>query len=692
MQKVLFQGFSPYKKSYLKKDLTAAAVVASIAIPESLAFAAIVGVPLQAGLYTAIFAPLAYALFGSSKRLVIGADSATAALVASAAGVLAASGTAQGTAAVALVTVLVGVILIGMSFARLSFLANLISRPVLVGLFAGIGLQLVIGKMPEMLGIAAGGTVLHTLGEVMQKFTTMNAMTATISVLVLGLIALFHRTRVPGEIVALAAAVLFALCFRVEQFNVHLVGALPTGLPEFIMPTIGGPAILAILPAAFMIALVILAQSSAVIRSNAAHHDEKVNLDRDLLGLGVANIASGFMRGFVANGSPPRTLAAEFAGAKTQVTGIAAAGIILILVLVGGSLFERVPTAALAAIVCAVGIRLFRYQELKYLWHAHRAEFFVAAIACGGVVLLGVRQGILLAIIVALMERLRRQYRPRDQILLRDGELSDWAQERIGAHFHHRTKPEGVLVYSFDGSLFFENADYFVSRVKMALSGAREPVRHLVIDAGVIDSIDYTAVETLKQLYRSLSADNITLAFAHVSPHLEKQLREFGVINLVGEAQVYPTLKAAILDRPGARRSSTEMITALSLNPNSYVAIGGAVMEALGLRLTKDVDLVVNDEQYKYFRDIKKWQEYTQDSGKKILSHQGYNLMRSWMGFNYRRLSKNSFKKSKITYMGIEDLILAKKHLGRQKDLADVELLEAHRQKRAENATPRSRH
>lgn len=688
MQKVLFQGFSSYKKSYFKKDLIAAAVVASIAIPESLAFAAIVGVPLQAGLYTAIFAPIAYALFGSSKRLVIGADSATAALVASAAGILAASsGTEQYAAAVALVTVLVGVILIVMSVARMSFLANLISRPVLIGLFAGIGLQLMIGKMPEMLGIAAHGTVLHTLSEVVQKFPTMNGMTATISVLVLGLIIALHRTRIPGEIVALGAAMLFALCFRVEQFNVHLVGTLPSGLPEFIMPTIGGPALLAVLPVASIIALVILAQSSAVIRSTAAHHDEKVSLDRDLFGLGIANITSGFLRGFVANGSPPRTVAAEFAGGKTQVTGIGAAILIVLLICFGGSLFEQVPTAALAAIVFAVGIRLFRFQELAYLWRTHRAEFFVAAIACAGVVLLGVQQGIFLAIIVALMERLRRQYRPRDQILLRDGELSDWAQERIGAHFHHNTKPDGVLVYSFDGSLFFENADYFVSRVRAALRGARDPVNHLVIDAGVIESIDYTAVETLKRLYRSLSADNITLAFAHVSPHLYTQFRDFGVINLVGESQIYPTLTAAILDRSDAMRSSAEMIKALDLDQNSYVAIGGAVMEALGLRSTKDVDLVVTDAQYKHFRDDKKWQEYTQDNGKKILSHGGYNIMRSWMGFSYRRLSKIAFIKSNVTYMGIDDLIIAKQHLGRQKDLADVSLLEAYRQKHSSHPT-----
>lgn len=679
MQKILFQGFSQYKKSYFKKDLIAAAIVASIAVPESLAFAAIVGVPLQAGLYTAIFAPLAYAVFGSSRRLVIGADSATAALVASAAGLIAASGSEHSAAAVALVTVMVGVALIVMSVAKLGFLANLVSRPVLIGLLAGIGVQLMIGKLPEMLGISAHGTLLHTLGEFAQKLPTMNGMTVTISILVIGLIVAFHRTRVPGELVALIAAIGFAIGFRVEQFHVELVGNLPSGLPSFIMPTISGPAILALIPAAMTIALVILAQSSAVIRSTAAEHDERVNVDRDLIGLGVANIVSGFFRGFVANGSPPRTMAADFAGAKTQATGVLAAAMILVVVLFGGKLFEYVPTAALASIVFAVGARLFRYDDLKYLWHTHRTEFFVAAIALVGVALLGVRQGILLAIVVALMERLRRQYRPRDQILLRDGELSAWAEERIGVHPHHNTKPDGVLVYSFDGSLFFENADYFAARVKAAISGASLPVRHLVIDGGVIDSIDYTAVETLKQLHRYLGSEGITLSFAHVSPHLHAQFRDFGIISLVSEAHIYPTLKAAILAQPEAKRSSAEMIKSLALPADSFVAIGGAVMEALSLRDTRDVDLVVRDDTYRKFRDEEKWQEYTQDNGKKILSYHGYNLMRSWMGYNYRRLKNNSFKKSGIDYMSVEDLIVAKTHLARKKDLADVKLLKNYR-------------
>ncbi len=680
MRKLFLQSFEGYRLRRLRSDIYAALVVTAIAVPESLGFAAIVGLPLQAGLYTALFAPIVFAIFASTKRLVVGADSATAALVASGAGLVAVSGHGF-TNAVAVLGLLTALILVLMALAKVGFLADLISRPVLVGFLAGVGIQLIVNKFPELLGVDAHGSMLDRLAMLLQQLGHINGMTLTISVLVVGTIVLTHRTRVPGELLGIVLAAVFAFAFHVGDYGVKLVGALPSGIPLPAMPEITLGMLVTLLPAAFSIAIVILAQSSAVIRSSAGEHDDKVRLNHDLLALGLANATSALTRGFALNGSPPRTLAADLAGARSQFVNIFMSIFIGTLLLFGGSLFEHMPTAALAAVVCVIGFRLIRWRELDYLWTTHRAEFFVALVALVGTALFGVRQGVLIAVVVSLMERLSRQYRPKDQVLLRDGELSEWARERVGEHSRHDAHPHGLLVYSFDGALFFENVTYFVSRLKRAINMAKEPVTYVVVDAGAIDSIDYTAVETMKQLYRQLSMDNIKLGFAHVSPNLRRQFDDFGMTDLIGTDNIFTTLSGAIKSRPGNRRSAIEMVQHLGLKPGTYVVIGGAVLEALNLRDTNDVDIVVSDDVYAYYRDKKHWSEYVQDNGKKILSHDGYNLMHTWMSHNLKRLKKHSFVVEDVAFMGVEDLIEAKRRLGRRKDVSDITLLEQYAQR-----------
>lgn len=675
MSRFFLPSFEGYKRRYVKSDLLAALVVTAIAVPESLGFAAIVGLPPQAGLYSALFAPIVFAIFAHTRRLVVGADSATAALVASGAGLVAAAGSPDYTNAIVLLGLLTAVLLILMGVSKLGFLADLISRPVLVGFLAGVGVQLILGKLPEMLGIEQSGNLLQKITGIIAHAGAINTMTVTISVLVVGLILILRHTRYPAELLALVAATILSSSFAVAAYGVKLVGALPAGLPTLTVPQFTPGLIMTLFPAALAIALVILAQSSAVIRSQAAEHDDKIRLNTDLISLGFANAVSALTRGFAINGSPPRSQAADMAGGKTQLVNVYMSILIGLLLLFGSTLFVHMPVAALASVVCMVGFHLIRVQELVYIWRAHRTEFFIAMIALVGVALLGVQQGVLIAVIVSLMERLSRQYRPKDDILLRDGKLSDWAQQRIDSHHRFRSSPDGLLVYSFDGSLFFENISYFVSRLKAAIRTAKEPVRQVIVDAGAIESIDYTAVEAMKQLHRHLGIDNITLGFAHVSPQLRTQFDEYGMTNLLGKEQIFPTLNAAIEAHPGATRSVVEMVKRLELNSDHYVVIGGGVMEVLGLRTTRDTDLVVNDDIYRFYRDEKGWKEYVQDNGKKILSHNGYNLMRSWMGRDLKALKKDAFQKDEVSFMSVKQLIECKHHLGRKKDFADIELL-----------------
>lgn len=677
MRKLFRTGLSGYKWQYLKHDALAALVVTAIAIPESLGFAVIAGLPPVTGLYTAVLAPIVFGLVASTRRLVVGADSATAALVASGALLVAQAGTAGYTNAVAVLGLLTAAILLGMAVFRLGFLADLISRPVLIGFLGGVGVQLIVHKLPDMLGLSGSGSLWQHIVAVISQLGSFNGMTATISVLVVGIIILTRKTRIPGELVGLVLAIGFALVFQVEKFGVEMVGALPSGLPALALPEFNAGMITTLLPAALSIALVILAQSSAVIRSLANEHDEKVRLNQDLSSLGLANAVSALTQGFAVNGSPPRSMAADAAGGRTGMVNVIMGVLIGALLLVGGQLLTNMPLAALASIVFMLGVHLIRFGELRYLWQTHRLEFVVAMIALVGTALFGVYQGVLLAVIVSLMERLSRQYHPKDDILLRDGVLSDWAAERLDWHHHrHRTRPQGLLIYSFDGSLFFENVNYFVYRVKAAIEQAKEPVEYVLIDAGAIDSIDYTAVETMKTLYRHLSSEDIKMGFAHVSPNLRRQFDAYGMIDLLGRDNIFSTLSGAIKTHPGSRRSAIEMVHRLGLKKDTYVVIGGAVLEILNLRDTSDVDIVVSDEVYARYRDDKKWTEYVQDNGKKVLSHDGYNLMHTWMGNSLKHLLKHAFEKDNVTFMSVDELIEAKHHLGRKKDLEDIRLLE----------------
>lgn len=657
----------------MRRDLIAALVVTAIAIPQSLGFAIIVGIPPIAGLYTALIAPIVFGLLARTRRLVVGPDSATAALVASGAMLVAQAGTAGYAGSVALLTLLVAGVLLAMAALRLGLLADLISRPVLIGFLAGVGVQLMARNMPGLVGVTVDGT--SVWDYVIAPFVHMgqiNGMTATISLLVVGIMLILRKSRLPGELIGLVLAALFVVVFQVGGYGVQLVGALPSGFPAIIGIDLSLQAIGTLFPAAIAIALVVLAQSSSLIRTTAAEHDEPVALNRDLFALGTANIASAFTQGFAVNGSPVRTMAAESAGGRTAMVNVWMGVFIGGILLVGTQLFAYIPQAALASIVFVLGYRLIRFSEFRHIWRVHPTEFLVAIIALLGTAIFGVMLGVCVAVVVSLTERLIRQYHPKDAVLLRDGELSSWASERLGSD---RSVPDDLLVYSFNGSLFFENIHYFSQRVAEAISTAKRPVRTVVIDAGAIDSIDYTAVGVLESFCRQLKTDGVRVGFAHVSPHLMDQLERYGIRTLVGETNIYMTLGGAIKAYTAAKLPVVERIRRLEIAKRDYVLVGSSVLEVLGLREAADVDLVVTSEVYEAFREKHGWHEFTQANGKKVLSHEGSNLMTVWAGDQLKQLRQGVTTVDGVRIMSIEKLIEGKLQLGRRKDFADVKLL-----------------
>lgn len=672
-------------KSYLhvnfRHDLVAGLVVSAVAIPELMGIATIAGLPIQMGLYSALLAPVIFAIFGASRRLIVGADSATAVLLLSAAGSLAAVGSPQYVTIVAVASLLAALLLGLITVFRLNFLSDLISRPVMIGVLAGVGLQLMIAKLPEMLGSTLHGSALDILGAIPGLLGHINGMSVTIAVLVLGIILIFRRSRIPAPLLALIAAMGFASIFDLHRLGVSFVSAMPSGLPGFTLPTLPFATILGLLPVAFSVTIVILAQSTSVIRTNATEHDEPIRLSRDMLALSLAGIVSSLTHGFAINGSPPRTLVADLAGMRTQVASVVMSIVILIVIMFGGGFFALLPIPALAAVVFTMGLYLIRWRELRYVLKTHWSEFIIAVVALVGVVCLGVFNGVILAVMLSLLERLRREYHPTDEILLRDGKLSSWAAERIG---EVDSVPDDMIVYSFDGSLFFENSYYFTHRVKQAHREAHHEVHSLIIDAGAIDSIDYTAVEQLKYLYRLFSVDGVRLGFAHVSPDLRREFDRYGVTDLIGSANLAPTLRSAILYQPPKDRTTIERVKALKLPADQAIVVGGGVMEMLNLRDTTNVDIVVSDSLFTTYQNEPDWSEFTLSTGKTILTHEGINLMRNWIGRSYASLKRNATMQHGVQFMSVRDLILCKQHLGRQKDLSDIQMLQAY-QRRTKN-------
>lgn len=671
----LMMSMRGYKRRYLTQDLIAGLVVTAIAVPELMGIATMAGVPVQMGLYSAVLAPIIFALFSASRRLIVGADSATAVLLAGGAGALAVAGSDTYITIVLVTGLLSALILALIAFFKLTFLADLISRPVMIGFLAGVGLQLMITKLPEMLGITLSGSPLQVLTELPQHLGSVNGMAFTLAVLVVGLIIIFRNSRIPGALIGLISAGVVAYVFQASSKGAAMVGALPQGLPHIALPVVTPQLALSLLPVAFSVAIVILAQSASVIRSSADEHDEKTDIQRDTVALSLAGIASALTSGLAINGSPPRTIAADFAGMRSQLATVVMSVVIIAVLLFGGGVFTYLPTAALAAIVFMMGIHLIKLRELRYLAQHHKMEFAIALIACLGVVLFGVFTGIIVAVTASLMERLRREYHPSDDVLLKDGKLSEWASERV---LGLKDVPDDVLVFGFDASLFFENSQYFGHRLRQVIRSTEKPLRAVIIDTSAMDDIDYTAVEQLKLMYRHLSVDGVALGFSHVSPQLMRLFDDYGVIDLVGESNIFPTLRSAIEYRPPKHNSVIERVKALKLPQGEYIVVGGAVMEVLNLRQTGNIDIVVSGDVYSEYAAKPQWHEYSLTTGKLVLSKDGINLMRSWFGRTLGIMKRrDTFTREGVVFMGAKQLIVTKQRLGRRKDQSDIALLKS---------------
>jgi high affinity sulfate transporter 1 len=532
-----------YQRTWLRGDVVAGVTLAAVAIPECMGYARIAGMPVVTGLYTILLPLAAFALVGSSSHLVVGADSATAAILYGGLIALAqplspdwlelASATALLTAALLLVARIL----------QLGFLANFLSRTVLVGFLSGVGITLLVKELPDMLGVPSqGGGVVSELLDTVREAPMTQPATIALAVGVLAVIVLTERfaPRLPAALLAVALAIVATWALQLEQYGVQVVGEVPPGLPSFHLPNPPVSDAPQLLSTGAAILLVILAQSAATSRSFAEKYDESLDENQDLVGLCLANALAGLSSTFVVNGSPTKTAVVDAAGGRTQLAQLVTAGVTLAVLLVLTPLIAYLPNAALAALVFLIGLKLVDLDSLRQLWRLTRGAFLVTIGTLLAVVFLGVELGILLAIGLSILDHLRREYRPRDVVLIAsDGQLrAKLADPGL------ETQP-GLIVYRFGATLFFANVDYFSERVQALAEHAPHPVRCFVFDLVSVGDIDYTAGQSLPSTLANLKRLGITVALAQADA-VQDQLRRYGIVEQVGAGSIFDSVQAAV--------------------------------------------------------------------------------------------------------------------------------------------------
>jgi sulfate permease, SulP family len=535
----VLQGVLPIAMARVSADVIAGVTLASLAIPEVMGYTKIAGTPVITGLYTLLIPMVLFALFGSSRHLVVGADSATAAILAAGLAGMAATGSAEYVALASLLALMASAFLILARIVRLGFLADFLSRTVLVGFLTGVGIQVAFGEVPRLLGIEGGGHgTVAKLTHAMQNVNQISGATLAVAAAVLVVIVGCRRIsgRIPGPLIAVIGAIIVSWALDLRSFGVSVLGAIPSGLPEVGLPSVDWSwnLISKLLPTAFSIFVVILAQSAATSRAYAARHDEPFSENVDLVGLGLANLGAGLSGTFVVNGSPTKTEMVDSAGGQSQLAQITTTVIVLLVLLFLTGPLAYMPNAVLSAVVFMIGINLIDAQGMRKIYIQARTEFWVALITAAVVVLIGVEQGILLAIVLSLIDHTRRGYRPKNTVVLK-------------AHRGWRTQPvtrpgefePGLLVYRFSHSMYYANAEQFSEEVVALVEQTKPAVRWFCIDASAIDDIDFSAGQVLVSAFEFLKKRGIRLVFAMVAPEVKAELDRYGVSELIGEHAFY---------------------------------------------------------------------------------------------------------------------------------------------------------
>jgi high affinity sulfate transporter 1 len=538
-----------YHRSWLTRDVMAGLVLASLLVPQGMAYAELAGLPAITGLYTSMLCLAAYAIFGPSRILVLGPDSSLGPMIAATVLPLVASGgdPERAVELAGMLALLVGAITIAVGVAKLGFIADLLSKPTQIGYMIGLALTIFVGQLPKLFGFSvdADGLIDETkafFNGVADGKTVAAALAVGLSALVLILVLQRLMPKFPGLLLTVALSILAVSLFDLRDHGVSVVGALPQGFPPFDVPSVSWSDMPALLAGAGGIALVALTDTISTSSAFAAKRGDPVHSNQEMLGIGAANVAAGFFQGFAVSTSGSRTAVAEQAGAKTQLTGVVGATTIALMLLFIPGLLRNLPQPTLAAVVITASLSLADVKGMRRLWKLRRVEFSLAMAAFLGVALLGVLAGIAVAVALSILNVFRRAWWPYDTVL---GEVDGVPGFHDVRSYPAAHEPDGISVYRFDGPLFFANSRTFSEQVRELTRLDRSP-QSIVVAAAAITDVDTTAADMLADLVQDLERQGVELVFAELKDPVRRKIERYEVATVLESADFYPTVASAV--------------------------------------------------------------------------------------------------------------------------------------------------
>lgn len=541
----LLQGFD---RALLRTELVVAVTVFAVLVPSAMAYGDLAGVTPVAGLYVALAAMVMYALFGTSRQLVMGPEATTAIMTAAAVAPLAGGDPARYAALAAMTAILVGVLALLARAARLGFITDFLSKPILVGYIFGTALIVIGSQLGKMFGIKLeSDKFFQQVVELFSRLDEAHLLTVAIGAVCMAALFIIRRVNraLPGPLFVVAGAILVSVVFDLQAKGVAVVGAVPPGLPRLAIPAVNVQDIWILLPGALAITILVYADEVLTARVFAAKHGQKIDANQEFVAIGMANIAAGFLMGFPAATSGSRTAVADQMGGKTQMVGLVAAALTVLFLLFFTPLLAPLPTAALGAIIIVASVGLLDVAAFRFLRRVRPAEFWLAVVTTMGVLTVGILQGILVAVMLSLINVIYHISRPNDA-LLDDVDASGGTVYRGVADKETALTEPGLIVYRFDAPLVFANAGYFTERLEALIANGGDELKCVILDAEAISNFDATAAEALENLDADLERRGIDLWVARANEPLRKLLQLTGLTQRLGKDKVYPSVRAAV--------------------------------------------------------------------------------------------------------------------------------------------------
>jgi SulP family sulfate permease len=542
----LFSSLTGYQMAWIVADIIAGITLVAIAIPEQMATAQLAGMPVQTGLYAFIAGGLAIAIFGSSRQMSVGADSTIAPIFAAGVAGMAAAGTAEYAGLTIFLALMVGALLVIIGLLKMGWIADLLAVPVTTGFLAGIGITIIVGQLPDIFGVPKGtGGVVEQVVSIFEHFSDWNWYAIAIAAVVLAIVLVSERInpKIPGALIGLILSIIVVSVFDLTAKDVAVLGALPQGLPPIALPSATWDQFIALFPIALTVVLVCLMQTAATSRSFADLGGYEVNMNKDFLALGLGSVGASLVGSFPVDSSPPRTAVVAQSGGRSQVASLVAVGVIVVIILFATAALADLPKATLGAILAYVGSRIIRLKAIYAVWSFDKFEFALAIFTLLAVVFIGTEFGILVAIVLAVIERTRLTARPHGVMLGKVPGTTSWvplSETDAGVQ-----EISGVKVYAFRAPLYFANANTFRDRVRDLAIEVDTPPAALILDGEGVDDIDYTGAASIAYVAGLLKKKGVAFGVARLDLANMPETVTPERLGLTAD-QIFPTIEAAV--------------------------------------------------------------------------------------------------------------------------------------------------